>query len=317
MKVKIFLILIVLLIPTIRAFAQGPTQSTLDPIPYPEAWRMGGPVEVNSEFILANYHIVVTVNINDGTTVIWKINPGGSILELTRTYAVVGRLLPTNWRFAESTFNSSEWAEEGYLYDGQWGILWYPPVDGVRIPRTTFTPVAMFDLHTVQDVNGFGGLAGFSNVGLANAIIRPEEEIIFHEANSDYSIHRIPQGTADQEILLREPALIEANQNGHPLTNPSNLNRSSGCVNYEAESWNRMVTLIAEELAAGRHVGVIMSYPGVPQDNLIRPSYGYYEDPMSTPNIAELEWNGYLWGHRPFIDQRCCAEYDPYYQYTE
>lgn len=260
--------------------------------PYPFT-TPGGPVEFNSSILRqSGVNIAITVNVYDGTTVVWDIGNNTMLpvfpeQEIDEVYAIMGRRLPVNpdltMLYAESDF-----AADGSWYDGEFGVLY----DAQGNPRTSFTPLMVAAVSGFADVQNFGLIGGHTDIGLIRRLYIDEggqqvEQVGF---NSHYTIHRVPQDTPDQSVLLREPDLIRANSidnpNRGPLSFPT-LNRSSGCVNYDATTWIALKTAVSPYIESGQIVIVIFSVPGLDQDLLLGDERSSYmgADPFSNVNV--------------------------------
>ncbi len=248
--------------------------------------KENGPVTPDiSSSMLAQYNpdTLITVNINDGTTTLWKKNNNHQYVQTPfvrngtnqkELYAVLGRHLKIN---PDLTQAYSEFASSrrltGALYDGQTGTYWK---NGVS--RRTYTPPIISRLIQFERIANFGNLGPSSATDIA--VIRPltwsEKEVTDATTeNSHYTIHEIPRGTSNQEILLREPDLIAANDpngpNHGPLRNPALLNRSSGCINYDRDTWKAIKDAVQGDLSSVKKVLTVFASPRVPFDTLNNP----------------------------------------------
>lgn len=262
----------------------GPLMVTwFDPLAYLNSglWHKHGVVMPNSKILSDKFATVVTVNIYDGTTAIFEKTPntasGWSQVTVdgrSEFYAVVGRQLPTNNTIGNVFFQS----HKNEIYDSDFGV--YLSENGVY--QDTWTPQMIANLESFQVVPGFGGLNGPSDI----AVITPIFYDIYGNAtkatiHSSFTIHRIPD-VANQDMLLRNDLLLAANNPGTPSYGPVSVpkgNLSSGCVNYDAQTWAIMKTYLEGKLDKG--VGVVISYPNFDQ-NLI-PGFNVFNSPfMST-----------------------------------
>jgi hypothetical protein len=213
-------------------------------------------------------------------------------------WAVVGLLLKQNPELSE-LYEQSKFAVDGSSFDGEFGV--HINASGIR--RTTYTPQMMARLTSFQDVVNFGLIGGHTDIAILRRYFIDQTGQLASESsdpavrlpNSHYTIHRVPQDTPDQGVLLREPDLIRANNPGSPtrgaLSWPT-LNRSSGCVNYDAATWIQLKAVIQPYLDAGKTVVVIFSIPGVDQDLLLGDITSVYmnSDPFSNINIREWSY---------------------------
>lgn len=271
--------------------------SSITPISWSAQSTQGGPIAPQLQFD----GVVIVLNINDGTTTVWRSTPTGYIQlpvddqGSMEAYAVVGRLLKVNPEITD-LYASSRFAQDGSYYDGEHGVLY----DSLGIARTTYTRYGVFSLEEgFYDTPGFGGLQGHSDIGLLKALYRQNDQIVTYDLHSHYTIHRVPQGTDDQEILLREPDLVLANTPGvtfGPLSYPT-LNRSSGCVNYDAQTWIELKNVIQPYLNEDIGVYVIFTTPSIDQNLLLNVDPFMGNDPMSNRNVKE-------WGYDNIRDLR-------------
>jgi len=271
-------------------------------------WQEGGVVIPNSSRIFeSGIDIAITVNLNDGTTALFEV-AGTTVTQIPweietqrmELYAVLGRGLKVNRKLSES-YAATEWAADGSRYDGENGVYFY--ANGV--PRTTYTPPFIGRVNGFGTVENFGLIGGRTNIGFVNAILDDgANALVYAGLHSHYTIHAVPEATADQQVLLREPDLARANDMGNPEFGPlpwPTVNRSSGCINYNYDIWYYVLTpRIDAFLAQNKQVVVIFSYPGLSQDLIIRTSHFMVDDPLSNRNVDE-------WGYGEIHDSRLTA----------
>ncbi len=257
-----------------------------------QMWLEGGVVYPEWELIVGKLaaDVVVTVNVNDGTTAIFDTSRLAEWpVEEEQAYAVVGRLLkadpPLTMKFRETPF-----ARKGF-YDGENGLYWE---DGLL--RRSYTPYLIAQLSGFERVDGFGGLNGSTNIAILIAYVTYSGVVVLEEDHSDYTIHAVPD-VSEQDILLREPLLEEANRGGVPVPE-SDVHLSSGCVNYDHATWGRLKAYLQDSLDQGLRVVVIFSAPGVPQDRILeRTDFGAGMDPFATINAVN-------WAYGEAFDRR-------------
>ncbi|HOX96605.1 MAG TPA: amidase domain-containing protein [Candidatus Woesebacteria bacterium] len=267
----------------------GPLMVTwFDPLAYLNSglWLKSGVVVPNSEILSDNFSTVITVNLYDGTTAIFEKTPemtsGWNQVTIDgkkEFYAVIGRFLPTNNTIGNTFFQS----HENEIYDSDFGV--YISEDGVY--QNTWTPQMIARVTTFSYISGFGGLDGSTDTAIMTPLVYDSNgdavDATFH---SSFTIHRIPD-VENQDMLLRTDLLEAANNldgdNYGPIPVPKG-NLSSGCVNYDVQTWAILKEYLSGELDGG--VGVVLSYPGFDQD--ILPNF----DLFSSPFLGEIfsEW---------------------------
>jgi hypothetical protein len=265
---------------------------------FSEEQQAGGAYMLNSETIFGlNPVLAITVNLNDGTTTLWEngttqipVDSEGHL----EAYSVIGRLLKVNPDLTQM-YADSEWSTDGSRYDGEWGVLF----DENGFPRTTYTPLMIGALNGFGQVDNFGLIGGSTNIAFLNTFVYSDGVLSTYDTHSHYTIHRVPQDTPDQDVLLREPDLIAANSDAAfgPLTYPS-LNRSSGCINFDASTWIGLKEIIQPYIEQGLVV-VVFAIPGIDQDLIIRDSAAMVADPLSNYTLNHSDW-----GYEAATDQR-------------
>lgn len=234
------------------------------------------------------YDITVVLNINDGSLSIWNISNGERI-NSERMFCAVGRRLKRNG-FLSKDYLKNVWKHiPSSMYDSANGCHVEP--GGIR--RKSFTPPIITDFQGTIISNGFGGLGPDSNtdISLLKQIYRDESgKYIVSNKYSSYTLHEVPRGTTDQSILMREPQLIKANQNGIAIENP---NLSAGCVNMDGITWKKLKDELLSYLKDGKRVSVMFTTPNTNQTSLLRQgstnSHFHSEDPFG----AKTGWWGY------------------------
>jgi hypothetical protein len=240
--------------------------------------RMPGPVEPNApEYFSLNCQKILTVNLVDGTTAgyiresnhhdIWIPHPIGNH-EIV--YAIIGRELSANPILTERYESSNP--PPGSRYDGNYGIYYSQN----NVPRTTYTPPLVAKvISSGQYIENFGGIGGRTNISIIRRLHKDhQQQILEHTLNSQYTIHRVPEQTADQSILLREELLRRANRTGVALSYPD-MHRSSGCVNYDADTWR-----LIQEFLEPHSTLVVFTYPNLSQSILFMEDPVYANDPF-------------------------------------
>ena len=254
-------------------------------------WKKTGVVLPNSH-ILDNYNYVVTINLFDGTTVVFKRNYDPSVLEIkslsyanrywelasvggfTQFYAVTGRQLPVNssiGRYFNHFF-------EDEIYDSDYGVR----ISRSGVYQHTWTPQMLAALKGFQYINGFGGLAGGTDTSIIRPLIYEDGHLKEDTRNSGFTFHRIPD-VENQDMWLRKDLLIEANTFGSdgkraPIEFPHG-NLSSGCVNFEADSWKSLSSFLKEKMQNKETIAVVFSYPNFSQSLL--PTLDLYKAPFT------------------------------------
>lgn len=230
------------------------------------------------------YDNVVSININDGRVSMWDITKDGAmkrkIGDREEMFSVLGRRLKRNELLSKEYWDKMRQYHPNTIYDSSGGC--HIDENGVR--RNTYTPQLISELEKTEVLANFGGLGSstHTDICLLKQLYYDEHgSKVVSKRYSAYTLHEVPRGTADQEILLREPSLIKANSEGIPVDPP---NISSGCVNLDGESWR----ILKEELISlqkdGRKISVMFSTPKTNQNLLLK--YGteesrfYEEDPF-------------------------------------
>ncbi|HSV94698.1 MAG TPA: hypothetical protein VLH94_01815 [Spirochaetia bacterium] len=245
--------------------------SWFDPLEYLNTglWLKKGRVIPNSPFLDDAFQTIVTVNVYDGTTAIFEKTTTDSgtdwkpvrIKGREEFYAVVGRLLPANKDIGETFFLG----HEDSLYDSDFGV--YISKNGVY--QHSWTPQLIAKLESFDYVSGFGGLNGATDTAIMMPLVIEKKGMLGKAIDySPFTIHRIPD-VVNQDILLRKDLLGKANtlfgEDYGPIPVPQ-VNLSSGCVNYDKETWALFKGYLQNRLGDG--VGVVLSYPDFDQ-NLI------------------------------------------------
>lgn len=231
------------------------------------------------------FDISVTVNTNDGSLSIWERTDNGyeqkKIGDKDRFFTVVGRRLKRN------KYLSYEYRKTGFpalpfsMYDSISGTH----IEQSGCKRNTYTPPMIAEFTGTHRQKNFGqlGESTVTDICLLKQVFRDPltKKFVIAILNNFYTLHEVPRGTADQEILLREPQLKKANENGIALMNP---NLSSGCVNMDGESWKVVKEFLNLCLSQGKKVGMMFSTPNMDQKNLIREgnenAWFYGNDPV-------------------------------------
>ena len=253
-----------------------------------QMWFEGGVVYPEWDLLVEKLaaDVIVTVNVNDGTTMIFDTSRLGEWpVEEEQAYAVVGRFLkadpPLTMEFRETPF-----ARKGF-YDGENGLYWE---DGLL--RRSYTPYLIAQLSGFERAAGFGGLDGSTDIAILTAYVTYSGVAVLEKNYgdySDYTIHSVPD-VSEQDILLREPLLEEANRMGVPVPE-SDVHLSSGCVNYDHATWKRLKAYLQSSLDQGLRVVVVFSAPGVPQDRILeRTDFGAGMDPFATINTVNWDY---------------------------
>lgn len=231
------------------------------------------------------YDSVVALNVNSGRLGLWEITDDGSakqrdIAGRGDMFAIVGRRLKRN-RFLGAVYHDyMEPSVPFSTYDSGGGRH----IDSEGVVRRTYTPLGIFHLKEITTIGNFGGLgsSSYTDTTLLGELYRNQEgEVVTSELNSYYTLHDVPRGTEDQEILLRERPLSEANSKGEPL---DNLNLSSGCVNLDADAWRDLKEELEQQMEDGKNIALMFSTFRTNQNDLIKPgsenSWFYGSDPF-------------------------------------
>lgn len=229
-------------------------------------WRDGGAVEPNSNLLINNgFDISLTVNINDGTIALYSLKENIKKLKFEDGsedfYSVVGRKIKINHKLSEEYDNSLLSADNSF-YDGGSGILY----NKNGVPRRTYTPMLISSLGGFMRITNFGNIGGYTDTSILHPLLRDDKDILSKDnRHSSYTVHRVPQDTSNQEMLSRELNLMVANKIKKPPSYPD-LNRSSGCVNLEKNSWETIKKTLQGYLYEDKKIAVIFSLPGFNQD---------------------------------------------------
>ncbi len=230
-------------------------------------WQQPGPVAPNSNLVSSNFDDLITINIYDGTAVIWE-QAGGVWSPVTlegrnEFYSVIGRLLPANNTIAQSFLKN----RKSEIYDGDFGVYY----SEYGVFQNTWTPQMIARLTGFENLKNFGGLNGDTLTSLM--IPQMYDKSGGLKDNWDYSsftFHRIPD-VVNQDMLLRVDLLKASNTPGSsnfgPIPVPT-LYLSSGCINFDETTWAVIQTYLQNRLDAGHRVGVIFSYPNFDQNLL-------------------------------------------------
>ena len=164
--------------------------------------------------------------------------------------------------------------KDGSQYDAATGV-WYSQKG---CPRRTLTPPLIIWVNDVVWIANFGNIGGQTHILLGQPAEVINGEIITSSTglNSSYTLHEVPRNTGVQEILLREPLIKKANIEGHPLQTPF---LSSGCVNLDAATWQKIVALTRKDLPS-RPVFLFFSVPGFPLDLTMQKDFLQGVDPF-------------------------------------
>ncbi|MFZ3068748.1 MAG: amidase domain-containing protein [Microgenomates group bacterium] len=232
-------------------------------------WLRPGVVTPNSEVLSDKFSTIVTVNLYDGTTAVFEKTSGipvgwkrVSIGGRKTFFAVTGRKLPANRNIGEVFFQS----HEQEIYDSDFGVF----ISQEGVYQHTWTPQLISRLETFSVISGFGGLNGATDTAIMRPLKREAKGQVTEAVNrSPFTIHQIPN-VVNQDMLLRQDLLEVANDPGNKLFGAIPVpkgNLSSGCVNYDSETWSLLKGYLKQRLDEG--VGVVFSYPGFDQDLIL------------------------------------------------
>lgn len=245
-------------------------------------WQQPGAVKPNSEKLLSNYDLVFTINIYDGTSVIFERNNNDwspvTVDGHSAFYAVVGRLLPANNTIA---YNFSK-NNQG-VYDSDFGI--YVSKDGVY--QHTWTPQFFAEVRGFEYLNGFGDLPGGTFTSLLMPQVLVKGKITDYWDYSPFTFHRIPD-VENQDMLLRADLLVKANSLGSPTFGPIPVPKvylSSGCVNFDKATWEILQGYLQSQIKSGKKVAVIFSYPNFDQNLL--PTVDIFKSPFAGAQFSK------------------------------
>jgi len=246
-----------------------------------EMWREGGPVVPEGSIVTdIESSAVITVNTNDGTIGYWRIDQGQAKLvpvhsaDSPYAYAAIGRRLRKNSPTSTINYYDAGMGKNGSQYDAITGV-WYSKKG---CPRRTLTPPLTILLKDIVWIGNFGGIGGQTHILLGQPAEIDNGEILTSSTglNSSYTLHEVPRNTGIQEILLREPLIRKANMEGHPLQMPF---LSSGCVNLDAATWKKIVSLTRMDLP-NRPVFLLFSVPEFPLDLTMQKDFLQGVDPF-------------------------------------
>ncbi len=231
-------------------------------------WQKGGVVNPNSQKINAYFDSIITVNIYDGTTVIWEktVDNNWSAISLggrDRFFAITGRLLPANKKITRAFLD--ERPDE--IYDGDFGVY----LSNAGVYQHSWTPQLVARIDDIEVIANFGGLNGSTQTTLPTPLIYDNRgNLVDYKNRSSFTIHRIPD-VMSTDINHRLAVLVPANDPNSPsygsLPFPEG-SLSSGCVNYDPASWTLLREYIKGKLASDQMVGMVLSYPDFDQNLL-------------------------------------------------
>lgn len=270
---------------SVEAQMPFPAEVTRSIMGLPEHMRLGGPVQPDQTlFNNLGARKVLTVNLVDGTTALYVRDENNNLINepisANRDYAfaILGRELIAE-PSATQVYAESQYSLDGSAYNGPYGVLW--SADGV--PRTLYTPGLIAEYRGAGYVDNFGGIGGTTDTAYILRKYSDGFSIRNYDLNSPYTIHRVPEGAlTDQSIALRETDLGEANREGIPVPYPT-LNRSSGCVNYDQETWNYIKAALNGYQDGS--VIIMLTYPELNQELLLNQNPNYSSDPLAYVNI--------------------------------
>ena len=246
-----------------------------------EMWRDGGPVIPEGSIVTdLESSTAITVNTNDGTIGYWRIYQGQTELvpihsvDSPYAYAAIGRRLRSNSPSSTINYYNAGMGKDGSQYDATTGV-WYSQKG---CSRRTLTPPLTILLKDIVWIGNFGNIGGQTHILLGQPAEMSNGEIITSSTgfNSSYTLHEVPRNTGIQEILLREPLIRKANIEGHPLQIPF---LSSGCVNLDSATWQKIVALTREDLP-NQPVFLLFSVPGFPLDLTMQKDFLQGVDPF-------------------------------------
>ena len=227
-------------------------------------WLKPGVVTPNSQILSNKFSTIVTVNLYDGTTAVFEKTSGTPWKEVAIEgrkifFAVIGRKLPANSNIGEVFFQS----HEQEIYDSDFGVF----ISQEGVYQHTWTPQLISRLETFSVISGFGGLNGTTDTAIMRPLGRETNGRVSEAVNrSPFTIHQTPS-VINQDMLLRQDLLEVANDPKNKLFGAIPVpkgNLSSGCVNYDPETWSLLKGYLKQRLSKG--VGVVFSYPGFDQD---------------------------------------------------
>jgi len=234
----------------------------------------GGPIAPSKDLLRIGFTHFITVNTNDGTLSSYKMTKDADI-ELVpigakdKVFTVIGRKLKKNSKlpFLFNLMRDSIPGHENAFYD-------VGSIVNCGIKRTTYTPNGIFLFEGTQMIPNFGNLGPRSVTDiclLRKVLVDKNGQYTVSKNYSDYTLHEVPRGTNNQEVLLREPQIKVANSIGKPVSKP---NLTSGCVNMDADGWRELKKVLKqfsedESIKGTKRIAVIFSTPNVKQTNLI------------------------------------------------
>lgn len=249
-------------------------------------WRKDGIVTPNAP-LFNDYDEVVTINIEDGTLVIFnKVENSWSPVFIngrSEFYSVVGRRLPANNSITQTFFDNRP-----EVYDGDYGV--YISTNGIY--QDTWTPQFISHLVGFERLSDFGGIGGSTDTSLLKQITTNKKGNISEgKYNSSFTFHLIPNVT-NQDMLLREDLLTLANNPQSPLygsvkdlakkaisldqnhtifneKNKPTVYLSSGCINFDQPTWEIIKNYLQSQLELGKKIAVVFSYPHFDQNLLL------------------------------------------------
>lgn len=231
-------------------------------------WQNGGVVSLNSQKINTYFDIIITVNIYDGTTVIWEKVLDGSWSVVTlegrdRFFAITGRLLPANKKITSAFMDE----RPNEIYDGDFGV--YLSNNGIY--QHSWTPQQVARIDGIEDIANFGGLNGSTQTTLPTPLVYDVwGNLVEYKNRTSFTIHRIPDVTSadiNHRLKVLTPVNDPYSASYGPLPYPEG-SLSSGCVNYDPASWKLIREFIKANLASDSVVGMIFSYPEFDQNLL-------------------------------------------------
>lgn len=243
------------------------------------------------DWLKSQFDTVVTVNIYNGTTAVFDVNSQGKWIQKTIQdrnvfYAVTGRHLPANAKITEAFFNK----RPKEIYDGDFGVYIKNSVY-----QHSWTPQLVARISMITYVSNFGGLNGPTETSLPMPLIYDALGNLTNDRDySPFTIHRVPE-VVNQDMLLRVDLLKKANNYGQvgfgPIEVPQ-VNLSSGCVNYEKDTWLILKAYLQQQISVGKRVGLVMSYPNfdqslLPMNSVFDSAFiGYQFDKWCTSNSS-------------------------------
>jgi hypothetical protein len=257
-----------------------------------EMWKrkLEAVVPNSKALIEAGYTSFLTININNGLATNWEVNKEGQPEPREfadgskELYCVVGRNLLSKIGLTEK-YNTliekiSSFDKYANLkhssYDSTNAILRGTPLD---VPRYCLTPPLMFEVSDFSLVGNFGHLGGSTDIAIMQVLEEKDGKVVKVDEISNYTIHATPQGTdSQQDLLLRDELLNEANKVGKPLP-PNKVHLTSGCANFTPEVFKIIKRSLLHD--KNKKTAVIFSYPDFPQDTqLNNGAFTYARDPL-------------------------------------